>query len=192
MENTKKVKPIETVFAGCKFRSRLEARWGVFFNVLGVKWKYEPEGYDLGNGIWYLPDFWLPHVTSRNDLTPGVFVEIKPDTGSGLSMSESLKLELMGRIYPTYCFSGLPGPYGEMGADSGWEFADCRGYPFDNTMGFVHCEKCDHVKIEFGEGNYMYCPKCGASASSESRALMFAYRKAKQARFEHGENGGGA
>lgn len=56
------IKAIETEYAGCRFRSRLEARWGVFFDTLGVKWLYEPQGYVLGNGDRYLPDFWLPEV----------------------------------------------------------------------------------------------------------------------------------
>jgi hypothetical protein len=31
----------------------------VFFDLAGVKYDYEPEGFDL-DGQWYLPDFWLP------------------------------------------------------------------------------------------------------------------------------------
>ena len=53
--------PIETVYAGCRFRSRLEARWAVFFDALGEKWEYEKEGFDLPFGGPYLPDFWLPY-----------------------------------------------------------------------------------------------------------------------------------
>lgn len=44
------MKPIETRYAGCRFRSRLEARWAVFFDTLGVKWLYEPEGFVVGHG----------------------------------------------------------------------------------------------------------------------------------------------
>lgn len=51
---------IETRYAGHLFRSRLEARWAVFFDRLGIAWEYEPQGYVLGNGESYLPDFWLP------------------------------------------------------------------------------------------------------------------------------------
>lgn len=51
------IAPIETHYAGCRFRSRLEARWAVFFNHLSIDWMYEPEGYVLGNGNAYLPDF---------------------------------------------------------------------------------------------------------------------------------------
>ena len=50
---------VETVYNGYKFRSRLEARWAVFFDTLRIPYSYEHEGYDL-DGIWYLPDFWLP------------------------------------------------------------------------------------------------------------------------------------
>jgi hypothetical protein len=50
------IKAIETEYAGCRFRSRLEARWAVFFDTLGIKWRYEPQGYELPSGR-YLPDF---------------------------------------------------------------------------------------------------------------------------------------
>lgn len=49
---------IETRYAGYAFRSRLEARWAVFFDKLGIPWKYEPQGYVVA-GQPYLPDFWV-------------------------------------------------------------------------------------------------------------------------------------
>src|SRR6185295_18455101 len=52
-------KPIETRYKGYRFRSRLEARWAVFFDSLGMEWEFEKQGYDLPSGR-YLPDFWLP------------------------------------------------------------------------------------------------------------------------------------
>ena len=51
------IKPIETIYNGYKFRSRLEARWAVFFDSLGVEYEYEPEGFELPSGKRYLPDF---------------------------------------------------------------------------------------------------------------------------------------
>jgi hypothetical protein len=54
------LKPIETRYKGYRFRSRLEARWAVFFDALGVAWQYEPQGFSLPSGN-YLPDFWLPN-----------------------------------------------------------------------------------------------------------------------------------
>lgn len=62
---------IETRYKCHLFRSRLEARWAVYFDSLGIKWIYEPEGYELPDGSRYLPDFYLPDH--------GLFAEIKPD-----------------------------------------------------------------------------------------------------------------
>jgi hypothetical protein len=57
------IKPIETHYAGHRFRSRLEARWAVFFDTLGIKWQYEPQGYTVGPAKRpYLPDFYLPKL----------------------------------------------------------------------------------------------------------------------------------
>lgn len=67
------ITPLETRYAGCRFRSRLEARWAVFFDHLGIKWEYEPQGYAVGrNKQPYLPDFRLPELDT--------LVEVKGDT----------------------------------------------------------------------------------------------------------------
>lgn len=63
------MKAIQTHYNGYHFRSRLEARWAVFFDALGVRYEYEPEGYELSNGLRYLPDFYLPEQD--------VFIEVK-------------------------------------------------------------------------------------------------------------------
>ena len=64
------MKPIEAIYNGYRFRSRLEARWAVFFDELKIEYKYEVEGFDI-DGDWYLPDFWMPEWNC--------WVEIKPD-----------------------------------------------------------------------------------------------------------------
>lgn len=81
---------IETEYAGHRFRSRLEARWAVFFDKLGVKWLYEPQGYELGNGQRYLPDFWLPDL--------GVWAEVKG----------AATLEDMATLHRAAAADGLP------------------------------------------------------------------------------------
>lgn len=67
------IRAIETNYRGFKFKSRLEARWAIFFDALDIKWEYELEGYKLSDGQWYLPDFYLPYFNG------GVYVEVKPD-----------------------------------------------------------------------------------------------------------------
>lgn len=70
------IKAIETNYAGCRFRSRIEARWAVFFDTLGIRYEYEKEGYTLppfqdtdahlgmkdqiAGVLNYLPDFYIP------------------------------------------------------------------------------------------------------------------------------------
>lgn len=77
-------KAIETEYKNYKFRSRLEARWAVFFDDIGVPWEYEKQGYKLGGGLRYLPDFWLP----QHDL----FFEVK---GAPPTDLERLKAQLL-------------------------------------------------------------------------------------------------
>jgi hypothetical protein len=55
------IAPIETTYDGIRFRSRTEARWAVFFDIAGIRYEYEKEGYVLPSGP-YLPDFWLPDL----------------------------------------------------------------------------------------------------------------------------------
>ena len=67
------LKAIQTLYRGYKFRSRLEARWGVFFDQLKIQWQYEPEGFELSDGSRYLPDFLLPD----DGRYPDIWVEVK-------------------------------------------------------------------------------------------------------------------
>ena len=58
---------VETEYRGYRFRSRLEARWAAFFDACGVKWEYEPDGFELPEGQLYLPEFLLHGVTFNHD-----------------------------------------------------------------------------------------------------------------------------
>lgn len=93
------IKAIETQYKGYRFRSRLEARWAVFFDALGVKWEYESEGYNLDEAGWYLPDFWLPDFK--------LWVEIKSDTPTDIEVT---KLEAVCEITKSrgIFFLGIP------------------------------------------------------------------------------------
>lgn len=86
------IKAIETSYAGCRFRSRLEARWAVFFDALQVIWEYEQQGLELNDGTRYLPDFWLPQqrvwleVKGRDgDITKWRALHTQTNTDTGYS-----------------------------------------------------------------------------------------------------------
>lgn len=85
------IKAIETRYKGYRFRSRLEARWAVFFDALGIEWQYEPEGFELSDGTRYLPDFWLPYRESRH-AGAGYWIEIKGDEPSREELKKARNL----------------------------------------------------------------------------------------------------
>ena len=95
------IKAIETLYNGYRFRSRLEARWAIFFDVLGVEYEYEPEGFLLPSGNKYLPDFRIKCYGTRG--------------GFGETCPFDLYIEVKGRMT-------------QQDADKIHEFASC-GYP---------------------------------------------------------------
>lgn len=92
---------IETCYNGYRFRSRLEARWAVVFDAMGIKYRYEEEGYKLkrANGwyVQYLPDFHLPEMNKwcecKGVMTPEDAEKIR------LFREQVGKLEVLGNIY---------------------------------------------------------------------------------------------
>ena len=75
------IQAIETTYDGHKFRSRLEARWALYFNFIGIKWEFEREAFMLtivddgvDKRVGYTPDFWLPDLR--------VWFEVKAEFGS--------------------------------------------------------------------------------------------------------------
>ena len=96
------IQPIETKYNGYRFRSRLEARWAVFFDAAGIMYTYEPEGFRLADGSWYLPDFYLPWFHA--------YVEIKPKGFAGRAEAMH-KLELLFQHDGVVCLYCEGDPY---------------------------------------------------------------------------------
>lgn len=69
----------DTEYAGCLFRSRLEATWAAFFDICGIKWVYEP--FDLPG---WSPDF-LINDTLLCEVKPFVF----PDSDLQMKIATS-------------------------------------------------------------------------------------------------------
>lgn len=76
---------LPTEYRGWMFRSRLEARYAVFFDELGVRWQYEPDGFSLPSGL-YVPDFYLPDLAW--------WVEVKPRPVPDPKRANDLAVEL--------------------------------------------------------------------------------------------------
>lgn len=99
------IRAIETSYKGYRFRSRLEARWAVFFDAIGFQWEYEKEGFDLGGAGWYLPDFYL-----RMPEWPGMpfWIEVKPGHPTDDEMRKVKDLAAQSK-QPGVFLCGVPG-----------------------------------------------------------------------------------
>ena len=190
------IKAIETTYKGYRFRSRVEARWAVFFDTLDIRWEYEKEGFDLGIAGPYLPDFWLPDLD--------LWVEIK---GQDPTPNECKKAEALCRMTDATVaiFSGSPWfniarayyfKYvdEETGisevADTGWWYpgAEKDGYDYEKEDG----EGCYYQGWHtWGIGEVSGKPEiiCLVDRDDVRAAQLVghAYSAARSARFEHGE-----
>lgn len=146
------MKPIETTWNGYRFRSRLEARWAVFFEYIGLKWEYEPEGFELKSGTRYLPDFRVKTPQGGD-----IWYEVKP-----LGVTQDRKFsefweeaaeESTG--FPTFRAAILSGdPESHIGSrtDGGAKVGMCP------RCGFIAHPYCDPIE---GNGNLYYgCEQC--------------------------------
>jgi hypothetical protein len=184
------IKPIETVYKGYRFRSRLEARWAVFFDALDIKWEYEPEGFDLGDDGKYLPDFRLPTFDG------GLYAEVKPD-GERFSKAQSFA-EIT--RYRVWLCEGVPSIRAYMVLtpmdiepgitdDFGDEYPDGQKGEVIELPGIPNA---DHAE---GENRMFSCPgyeRDDLSLPEDTHRLlgdtfMKAVVAARSARFEYGE-----
>jgi hypothetical protein len=138
------LQPIETYYKGYKFRSRLEARWAVFFDALCLKWQYEVDGFQLTNGEYYLPDFKI--ITINKQIW---WVEIKPLDDDGDGKLQQLRLDHHAKHPNDFDteFEVLSGdPYDVLEPSishlKGWV-----GGPFELRQRFVMCPRCAAFKV---------------------------------------------
>jgi hypothetical protein len=211
------IKPIETRYAGCRFRSRLEARWAVFFDHLGIEWEYETETYlvgPFGSRRGYLPDFYLPEqdlwievkgdpagmdydllIGAANPIT-GLSARLDPSApcfGWGL---QKLRLLILGPV------PAAPGGMHKGLAVLGGELVAAQySMPYCDWLGGKH-GRCVHGFTCIG-------PACSLPPHDPPRTIgptvnlldtsptaflpcehaCDAYTAARSARFEHGESG---
>lgn len=183
-----KLKAIETRYKGYRFRSRLEARWAVFFDAIKLDWQYEPEGFVLPSGSYYLPDF-------RINLRGGpLWVEIKPGNETSNLFSEFIDSAPHG--WRGTVLNDIPQP--DIVASSGHYYEDDRPYVlgpelWDNHYRFCICVHCREVGFEFDGRSARIGCGCKEHGTSDKEytadhpVLIEAFAKARQARFEHGE-----
>lgn len=197
---------IETIYNGYKFRSRLEARWAIFFDAAGIQYEYEPEGIMLTNGDWYLPDFYLPQFYcyfevkriprkfSRSELPIEEFGDAIRKISNGTLVDSWAGIIAFGDPYDHYMWifcqelndsSGgtyeSPVVFGE-NPDTrqpilfSWD--DWRDRRFFDSL-----QRMNEIPMT-ADCNYKYLEN-----PFLTKRILEAELKARQARFEHGEKG---
>jgi hypothetical protein len=219
------IKAIETIYKGYRFRSRLEARWAVFFDGLGIQWEYEPEGFEKtlayeANGIEkvttyrWLPDFFLPHQS--------IWCEVKPDGRISINDAEKMAhildcgspipdfddsdyrnasepknvILLLGNIPPEKSFvehpfiahhKALVRRYTFFYSHYNHGFLCASGvHGYDVIDGYA--ESGEDVRKFFDTTPIIRYDDTEPDRNSAIYPVRQAYTKARQARFEHGEN----
>lgn len=130
-----------TLYNGTVYRSRLEARWAVFFDVLGIQYEYEKEPYTMKYGIRYLPDFVLQNVHWRGQSAahylgkPGepIYVEVKGyNFYRDIPESERIKIEFFAEDHALIVLGAIPKQAAdiEQGTDEMASFAFLDGDQF--------------------------------------------------------------
>ena len=157
------IQAIETEYKGCRFRSRLEARWGVFLDTLGVPWEYEPQGFEIGPEFQrrrYLPDFYLP--------TLGTWVEVKGDP-------LGLDLKLIGDAVHPKTGLGRPNPFYEtsvliLGAIP--EPGAAHLHWLVSQQGYATCDKfCACADVQYAQVAFLALPKVVTPEMSDTALL---------------------
>ncbi len=186
-----------TFYNGYLFRSKLEAKWAVFFDKLRIPYRYEPEAFLCEDGSQYTPDFYLPESYLRGR-PKGLYLEIKP---LGWERDRGYQDRIASAFMDGRDEDGCPKGAGlvlfigdplDIVIDGEWRH-DWRENPneqlspwWDNYMMLVFCESCNVLKAEFSEGNYMYCPVCGKDRDLDKISAAAEY--ARQFRFEYVHN----
>ena len=189
------IKPIQTYYDGHWFRSRLEARWAVVLKYLGVPYEYEPEGFDLGDGMRYLPDFRVKCYGLRGNYERKEPFDLYIEVKGKMTAEDAAKIKRFTnwrdkyglRQYPVLIVDKIP----DEGCSTDCELSDSSiGFdltPFNyetidgDWFGAYPAATWDGKFYLFGaDSNYIN--------DDDDDRVELAYRAARCARFEHGEH----
>lgn len=197
----KRIRAIETRYNGYRFRSRLEARWAVFFDTMNAPYSYEYQGYILTNEGPYLPDFLL--------LRSSLFVEVKPEIPS-----DEAVCKIVGLAVETHCMTSIVSlltnklhflviphedatPSNQMILFLGFQWAEC---PLCHTLAMLCTEDLGPLRSVTVKRPWLRClnDTCVAYTNAchakldkfdptSTTRIRSAYESALSSRFEFGE-----
>ena len=183
------IRVIETEYNGYRFRSRLEARWAVFFDALGVPYEYEPEGFTLPSGKKYLPDFRVKCYGCRGDYDSepfDLYIEVK----GKMTQEDADKIKEFSNDgeYPVLIVGNIPSFGGSTNSSVVEAYSRMEGidiYPFNYELidgdYFAAYPAAHKGKFYLMGDDSNYINSCDIDD------IERAYDAARKARFEHGE-----
>lgn len=205
---------IETSYSGYRFRSRLEARWAVFFDALKMTWHYEPQGYEVA-GTPYLPDFYVDQlgwVEVKGELDRAGLLKLALAAGAdGLpwTLRESTEqpaatfadeiswADLANPIVPRISVLGdIPDPAGDrawchpqIGLSQGRHIVRRQAVLMPYSRGVRWVGAWDWGGLPADAPPEMPHGAAALLPINPFHRITEAYRAARSARFEHGESG---
>lgn len=175
-----------TTYNGYLFRSKLEAKWAVFFDRLGKPYEYEPEAFRCNDGSQYTPDFYLPELMIRifGSEKAGAYLEVKPlGFLSGLPYEQQPYLRRISSALPSNKLCLMVGePYEVLFTPFNPE--NIRLCPSsDNFFALSYCDECETLSIVSRHDNHRACPNC--ECYMEMNTIKQAAIYARQYRFDY-------
>ena len=184
---TTTVKPIETLYNGVLFRSRAEARWAFAFDIIGMRWLFENEGFKFSDGTYYLPDFYLPDCKQFFEVKGGC---VQYDQ---IDLKDCHKIMMLDAAFPKEGETSVFVGFGDM--------TFCAYDESKEESGLMVCSKCGKPYFVANWGSWG-CTNCGYYDGDRSMsnwirgthgdiydgyALAWALDKAKSERFTNPE-----
>jgi hypothetical protein len=179
---------IPTSYKGYLFRSRLEARWGVFFDALRLEWEYEPEGFQK-NGFMYLPDFRVRYPGRCEDEAHYVWFEVKPNL-KDITTSEIDKM--LACMPGVMLLDGVPdrrmyNSAAELFDESIAQTVQQRSERFSGAFGAALFSS--KGRLWWDDASNFFDDRDHEYPGSSGYEISLAVNAARSARFEHGQKG---
>jgi hypothetical protein len=179
-QNTSKalVAPKKTIWNGYCFRSRLEARWALFFEYLSIDYLYECRTFLLNNGHKYTPDFYLPSKKIWLEIKPNYPTEEEREKAQLLSQLPSMQGHRIILLYGS-CHAPFIKKFYEGG--KGIEFQINKNAI--EPVAWTQCKTCNQFDM-----GYRCQPPCHPDANNQSVQpsihLQMAYEYGEKVDFE--------
>ncbi len=170
---------LPTTYNGINFRSRLEARWAVFYDSLRIRYQYEPARLAVVP-YGYTPDFLLP-LQDRFDRV--LWIEVKP---SDYESSDIDKPDAL--ACPDIPVAFIHEPFVPKDDFAASVHSIYFGGSCDYDHGFCQCSRCGKIGFEFESRSSRL--RCGCWSEPDpdewtgaSLDLQVAYQAAVACRF---------